>query len=306
MKSKSKLALAFIGGAAVLALTVGVIAFGYTSIARANDATGLPGISHRGGSQPFPGREGQDDTFLAEALGISEEELQSAQNTAYQAAVDQALADGLITQAQADQLKSGTSLDGKRGIAGRFVFGPDSEINPDSLLAEALGISVDDLTAAREQAQSARIAQAVADGVITQEKADQMAAQQALKAYIDPQALMAETLGISADTLQAYHDEGLSLSDILGETGLTASEFVEARQAAFEAALQRAVADGIITQAQADQAILAGGRGGHFGGRGERGGGFEMRPDGDGFHGFRGMPKAPGDATPPAATDTDL
>jgi hypothetical protein len=305
MKSKTKLVLALMGGAAVLALTVGLAAFGFTSTARANDATEQPGISHRGGPRPFAGMPGQEDTFLADALGISVEELQSAQTAAYEAAIDQALSDGLITQAQADQLKSGTGLGrGERGFAAGFVFGADSAIDHDSLLADALGISVDELSAAREQAQSARLAQAVADGVITQEMADQMAARQALQAYIDPQAIMAEAIGISEDTLQTYRDEGLSLIDILDQAGLTASEFVAAQQAAYEAAIQNAVNDGVITQAQADQAILAGGLG-RFGGHGGRGG-FGIRPDRGDFPGMQNLPTAPGGTTAPTATDTSL
>jgi hypothetical protein len=295
MKSTLKLALALVGGAAVLTLTIGLAAFGFTSTARADDATGQPGISHRGGPQPFPGQLGQEDTFLADALGISVEELQMARTAAYEAAIDQALADGLITQAQADQLKSGArTARGTRVFAARFVFGPDSAIDLNSLLAEALGISVDELSSAREDAQSARLAQAVADGIITQEKADQIAAQLALHAYIDPQALMAEALGISEETLQAYQDEGKSLIDILGETGLTASQFVAARQMAYEAALQQAVDDGVISEAQAEQAILSGARG-SFGGHG----GFGVRPDRGGFPLTPGTPK-------PDATDTSL
>ena len=290
MKSIHKLVLALLGGTAVLALTVGLVAFGFTSTVRANEATGQPGINHRGGPQPgLPGKMGKDDTYLADALGITVEDLQTAQTTAYQAAVDQALADGIITQAQADQLKNGTETGrSMRGFAFGFVFGPDSGIDQESLLANALGITADELSAAREKAQAARIAQAVTDGVITQEDADQMAARQALQTYIDPQAIMAEALGISVDTLQTYQDEGQTMSEILAQTGQTASEFVAARQTAYEAAVQKAVTDGVITQAQADQAILEGAH--SFGGRpfgGGKGGGFGgMRPERGGIPRF--------------------
>jgi len=308
MKSKYKLVLALLSGGAVLALAFGLAAFGFTTTARANGTTGLADISHRGGPGPgMPGLMGQEDTYLADALGITVEELQAAQTSAYEAAVDQALADGLITQAQADQLKSG-SVNGRglRGFAYGFVFGPDSKIDQDSLLAQALGITVEELTSAREEAQAARIAQAVADGVITQEEADQMEARQALQAYIDPQAIIAEALGISVDTLQTYQDEGQALSEILAQTGQTASEFVAARQAAYEAAIQKAVSDGVITQAQADQAILEGARG-PLGGHGKAGGfGGGMRPERGGFPGMQNTPTTPGSTTAPAASDTNL
>lgn len=310
MKSTNKLALALLAGGAVLALTVGLAAFGFTTTARANAAGGQPGIDHRGGPQPgLPGKPGQEDSYLADALGISVEELQTAQTTAYQAGVDQALAEGLITQAQADQLKSSTGVGRSlRGFAFGFVFGPDSGIDQESLLANALGVTVDELSAAREKAQAARIAQAVTDGVITQEEADQMAARQALQAYIDPQTITAEALGISVDTLQTYQGEGQTMSEILAQTGQTASEFVAARQAAYEAAVQKAVTDGVITQAQADQAILEGSHA--FGGRpfgGGKAGGFgRMHPERGGFPGFQAAPVTPGSTTTPAPTDTNL
>ncbi len=312
MKSTYKLALALLGSAAILALTVGLAAFGFTTTARANDATGLPGVSHRAGPQPgMPGLAGQDDTYLADALGITVEELQAAQTSAYEAGVDQALTDGLITQAQADQLKSGTRTGrGMRDFVYGFVFGSDSGIDQSSLLADALGITVDELQAAREQAQAARIAQAVTDGKITQEEADQLAARQALKTYIDQQAITAEALGISVDTLQTYQDDGMTMSDILAETGQTASEYVAARQAAYEAAIQKAVSDGVITQAQADQFILRG-AGVHFGGRSfgrhAKGGDFGgMRPDFGGAPGMQTIPSTPGSTTAPAPTDSQV
>ena len=310
MKSTNKLALALLAGGAVLALTVGLAAFGFTTTARANGATGQPGIDHRGGPQPgLPGQMGQEDSYLADALGITVEDLQTAQTTAYQAAVDQALADGIITQAQADQLKNGTGTGrSMRGFAFGFVFGPDSGIDQESLLANALGITVDELSTAREKAQAARIAQAVTDGVITQEEADQMAARRALQTYIDPQAITAEALGISVDTLQTYQDEGQTMSEILAQTGQTASEFVAARQAAYEVAVQKAVTDGVITQAQADQAILEGAHA--FGGRpfgGGKAGGFDgMHPERGGFPGFQPAPATPGSTTTPALTNTNL
>jgi hypothetical protein len=248
------------------------------------------------------GSMGQEDTFLAEALGISVDELQAARTAAYEAAIDQALADGLITQAQADALKSGTGLG--RGLHG-FVFGPDSSLDQESLLADALGITVEQLSAAREQAQSARLAQAVADGVITQEEADQMAARQALQAYIDPQTIMVDALGISTETLQTYQDDGLTLSEILAQTGQTASEYVAARQAAYETYVQKAVSDGVITQAQADQAILDGARG-PFGGHGKGGGFGGMRPERGGFPGMQTIPATPGSTTSPATSGTNL
>ncbi len=55
------------------------------------------------------------DTYLADALGITVADLQAAQTKANEAAIKQAVADGLITQAQADAMLNKT--DGQAGCA---------------------------------------------------------------------------------------------------------------------------------------------------------------------------------------------
>ncbi len=125
----------------------------------------------------------------------------------------------------------------------------------DVYLADALGISVEELQAAELAGYAAELAAAVEAGTITQAEADLMLARQAAQNYID-------------------------------EAGLNA-----AMQAAYEDALVAAVADGAITQAQAD-ALLAqlatqtfnfgfggNGRGGHHGHGGPGGFGLETLPD---------------------------
>jgi hypothetical protein len=121
---------------------------------------------------------GANDAYLAEALGITTAELQTAQQTAYEAGIDQALAEGLITQAQADALKERSAAAGRFGGHDLFRFpGIDaSTIDPDALLADALGITTDELAAARVEAQDLALAAAVEDGRLTQEQADQMKA----------------------------------------------------------------------------------------------------------------------------------
>lgn len=49
---------------------------------------------------------GEYQTYLADALGITVEELQAAQQTAQNAMIDQAVADGALTQEQADLMKA--------------------------------------------------------------------------------------------------------------------------------------------------------------------------------------------------------
>ena len=200
-----------------------------------------------------------------------------------------------------------TSAPFGRGLPGfdRHMFG--SDIDYDALLAEALGISVEELQAAQQQAYSAALDQAVENGDLTAEEADLIRAQQALKASIDPEALQAEALGLTVEELQAARDAGTSMSDILTEQGLTSAEYRTALQAAYEAAVQQAVSDGVITQEQADLVLSSGmrvlpgmepfGRNGGPGGRGGHGG--HGGPEGFGEPGMFGSPD---DSTAPEPT----
>ncbi|HSN75309.1 MAG TPA: hypothetical protein VL334_09540 [Anaerolineae bacterium] len=180
-KAKKWLAVAGVG-LAVLVLTV-------VALPVAADTTVAAPLANRGG--PMGG--GVNDTYLAEALGITADELQTAQQAANEAAIDQALAEGLITQAQADALKerSGQFDRGGRGFHGFFGLG-DTTIDMNALLADALGVTTDELAVARVTAQDLALAAAVESGRITQEQADQMKAQQALKTYMQDQGLQTQ------------------------------------------------------------------------------------------------------------------
>jgi hypothetical protein len=176
---------------------------------------------------------GNYEEALAEALGITVEELQAAHEEAFAAAIEQALDEGLLSQEQADNLLSGDRF-GHRGRHGFRGFGGDMNEH----LAEALGISVAELEVAQAKARDTVIAEAIEAGTITQEQADLMNARDAVSAYIQ-----------------------------------------EAMTTAYGEAVEQAVADGVITQAQADLLLENGtmgfrGPGGFFGfgGRGKFGG----------------------------------
>lgn len=147
----------------------------------------------------------QTDTYLADALGITTEELDAAQETARVAAIDQALEQGLITQAQADALKENQRASfggrlGSRGMSGMMgMFGLDAETDHEALLADALGITVAELQAAQQAAQDARIEQAIADGDLTEEDADMMKARQALGQYMEEQGFFAKAVQAAVD-----------------------------------------------------------------------------------------------------------
>ena len=148
----------------------------------------------------------------------------------------------------------------------------------DEALADALGITVEELQAARQKVAADRLAQAVEDGIITQDEANTLLAMQALKGYLDRTAIMAQALGVSVEEFEAAHDEG-TLSDLMAN--ITPAELSERMQAATEAAVNQAVADNVITQTQADLVLeriqngghsLGGGFDGHHGHGGRRGG----------------------------------
>ncbi|HCB49984.1 MAG TPA: hypothetical protein DEP47_10770 [Chloroflexi bacterium] len=109
---------------------------------------------------------------------------------------------------------------------------------------------------------------------------------------------MAEALGISPADLQAAREEGTSLSALLEELGLTYAELAQAKQDAYEAAVQQAVDDNVLTQEQADQILSSGG----IGGRGFSGpGGFGRHGGPGGFGGnggFRGFGPLGGGTAP--------
>lgn len=241
MKTK-KLAIGLSIGAVALILALGFAAVQVVQTVSASAPAQLGGPFGRG---MVGGPNG--DEALAEALGITVDELNTAQQEAYQAAVKQGVDQGLITQAQADDMlsRSTGSRFGGRWMGWLFQNGVDFE----SLLANALGISVEDLQTAQVKAFEIRLEQAVADGRITAEEAELIRSRHAL---------------FSNETFQ------------------------NSMRTAFENAVKEAVTNGVITQAQADQILeqqggfglrggmmgfggCPGGRGG-FGGGGFRGG----------------------------------
>lgn len=132
------------------------------------------GLRGGGGMGGFGYR--QED--LATALGITVEELQTATQKAAEAALKQAVEEGLITQAQADEM---AARQGDLPFGGRmFGWLQAKGIDFQAHLAEALGISVSELQAAYQKAAQIALQRAVDEGRITQEQADLMQARQAL------------------------------------------------------------------------------------------------------------------------------
>jgi ribosomal protein S20 len=211
------------------------------------------------GQEPFKGRAFFTEA-LAEALGIPVEDLKAARLEALEAALDQAVAEGIITQQQADLLADNPRparpvRPGLRGMAYR-VFN-DRGIHRvreiwDAALADALGLSVEELQAARQEALETTLEQAVEEGVLSEERAEIMLARAALAATLDPDAILAQVLGITTDDLQAARDEGKTLAELVEELGLDPATIRDNMVATREQVIQQAVGDGVITPEQAE------------------------------------------------------
>ena len=235
------LAVGMLGGAAA----------GFAQAGETAAATAAPGVQvsslvfvHNGGRGELSGGE----QALADALGIELSELDAAEEVARLAMIDQAVADGLITEAQATQLKE------LGGGFGRGFAGYDRE----EYLAEALGITVEALEAAELTALETELAAAVEAGTITQEEADLMLARKAAQNYLDEDALNAAVLAAYGDAL----DAAVAAGDIT-----------------------QAQADALLAELQTQSFNFGfrgfGGRGGH-GGRGHHGPngfGLDVMPD---------------------------
>jgi hypothetical protein len=264
--TRKKIVTMILLGALVTAVAVGaavyrsVVAASPTPSAPANNGA-PPSDRGFGGGMKGGFAGGYTNEDLATALGITVDELNTAYQNANTAALRRAVEQGLITQAQADQLSANGSA---------FPFGgrwdgwlSQNGVDYNALLAEALGITVDKLQAAYIQAFNARIDQAVTDGNLAQEQADLMKGQRALHADKSFQASM---------------------------------------QTAFEDAVKQAVSDGVITQAQADQ-ILQNQTGAGFGGLRDFSGppGFSPSDGGRGFGPHNGL-GGPNQSAPAAPT----
>jgi hypothetical protein len=243
------------------------------------------------GGPGMGGPGGAGDTYLAQALGISVTELQNAETAAWQAAVDQALQEGLITEAQATRLKAQTGDFPGHGLGMLgFLAGNANTFDYDALLAKQLGISTDALSTARDKAHELRIQAGLDGGSLTQDQANLMRAQYALRTTINQQTLMAAALGMSVDDLQTARQQGKTLADLMAEHNLTTEQFQAAMQTAYQAAVQKAVDAGTITADQAAQLSQDGPGLGGPGGFGDcDGSGAFAGTGGPGFRGGRGQ-----------------
>lgn len=172
---------------AILVMGIGAVGvFAQNDDASAAETTGVEQF-HGHGRGGFPGGHGAGEdrqAELAAALGITVEELEAAQQEVRQARIAQLVEDGVLTLDQANLMLAMDALKGS--------------IDRGELLAEVLGLTVEEFEAAREdgslrdlladitpaelqeKTQAAfeeALQQAVNDNVITSEQADLILAQ---------------------------------------------------------------------------------------------------------------------------------
>jgi hypothetical protein len=269
LMERKKMITFITGGALVLVSVFGAVT---SQVVKAQTTTLTPAAptAPQAGGQPGFGRgmhgDGATEQDLATALGITLEKLQAAEQAATTAALKQAVADGTITQAQADQF----AQSGQNGhLGGGLPFLRDSSIDTNALLAKELGISTADLQAARQKATFAELDQAVIAGRMTQQQADAAKGAYTLSANAKFQAAM------------------------------TSAYQAAVNQAVTDGTITQAQADQLLKNATVQNWAAGGDRGG-FGGRGGGPGG----PGGQGgMNPFNGSaPANPG--TAPTASPT--
>jgi polyhydroxyalkanoate synthesis regulator phasin len=170
-------------------------------------------------------------------------------------------------------------------------------------LAAKLGIGEEKLKTAIEETQSEMIDEGVAEGRLTEEQAERLKERAAEGGFgfpfrgpgggpghgvwgagVTPETI-AEALGISQDELMAELSGGKSLAEVAGDHGMSVDEFSEALLSQVKAQLGGLVAEGKLTQEQADAMLerieenidgIVNGQGvpGGFGGPGRGPGGF--------------------------------
>ena len=170
MNSRKKWLYVILGGIGALVIVFGV---GFISV---QGVGASPLIQGEGPGWPgVP--SGDFAEVLAEALGISVDELHAAQESVRDAHLAEAVERGKITEEQIARIE-----DHERGgypMRGRF---PGEEFM--IALAEELGISLEEMERAQTQVREDFIAQGVQEGIISTDQVELMEARNAVRAYM--------------------------------------------------------------------------------------------------------------------------
>ena len=195
-----------------------------TTVAISQEAEGHGECARKGIGLLFGDREEQQ-AALAAQLGVTVDDLQAAADAVFEQRLTDAVANGDLTQEEADAIlaarEDGTKPEGVRGL--RLRSG-DPDVAQEALAAE-LGVTVDALQAARDAVFEQQLADAVASGDLTQEQADAI--------------------------LQARED-GVPFP---GRRGLHGGEFGELNSGTLQERLDQAVESSRLTQEEADSML---------------------------------------------------
>ena len=161
------------------------------------------------------------DTMASLRAEMAPEEMQSAMQQVFTLAVENALADGAITQEQADQMLARAQ---RQGVRMPGMTPPNPRANTRDQMKRAFNAG------------------------------KRVGHQEALlQPYME--AAIADYLGVSVDELQGMREEGLTWQSYAQEQGLSDDEIRDLRVDLFTTAVNNALADGTITQEQADRIL---------------------------------------------------
>ena len=243
--------------------------------------------------------EGKSIADLAAEAGIDTQAIINALVAAETEFINSLVADGTITQDEANEWIAELPEYIKSYVEDSWDnidFGEEVDwVDWDEIAATALGISVDDLYAAYAEGKSiaalageknvdpATVASAivaaetefinglVADGVISQEEADEWLGYltEDVDAFVnntwdetllDDEAAFpdwdeaaATAIGLTLEQLYAAYDEGQSLAEIIAAQGVDSANVVEVLTAVEAEFIDSLVADGTLTQDEADE-----------------------------------------------------
>jgi hypothetical protein len=149
-------------------------------------------------------------------------------------------------------------------------------------LADAQGVDISDVWAAMDAARAEELDKLAEAGVLTEAQANlmlgamqhrrarglQLGVQAALSPYHDAiHEATADALGMTVEEFDAAIASGQTLVEIAAEQGVDLETVLDARDAAVEAQLDQLVADGYLTEAQAERISERAGQGiGRLGG----------------------------------------
>ncbi len=127
-------------------------------------------------------------------------------------------------------------------------------------VAEKLGVSEDELQTAIDEARSETLDEAVADATLTQEQADRLQESDfpfgggpMRHGRVHIRTAAAEVLDMSKADLMEQLQDGNSLADVAQAQGMSEDDFKAALLDQVKAQLDELVADGDLTQEQADE-----------------------------------------------------